>query len=215
MAAVLSELRKSKLYGKWIVTSNAGSTKLACNKSDGSARVASLVIKSLLPAPRSVSVTLQAEPPAWPGWPKLFSTNLRPPVQELLDHLRLHDQAEPLLQERLERRIEVVEEPLPALALAVEPSGKRPRIQRSPLRQPRLNRKALRRPHNWPCWTPRARQDAANIQQLWVEDPMDVQDDVRDDNDDNGEEYSLPQDGMQDDDDDNDEEEEYSLSLSD
>jgi hypothetical protein len=43
-------------------------------------------------------------------------TCARGPVQKQLEDLRLHDRTEPLLQERLERRIDVVDELWPALA---------------------------------------------------------------------------------------------------
>jgi hypothetical protein len=138
-----------------IVTNDKGPTKLSHNNPDKLGHVASAVIKSLRPANRSVHHA------AGPDWPGLFSKKLRQPVRELLEELRLHDGAEPLLQERLESRQQKSEmdEHLPAQALAVELSVKRTRIERLPAvatEAAQQHRRALRRLQNWPCLTPRA-----------------------------------------------------------
>ncbi len=49
VVAVLSELRKSRIYEMRMVTNNKGSTKLSCQNPDKLGRVASVVITSLRP----------------------------------------------------------------------------------------------------------------------------------------------------------------------
>jgi hypothetical protein len=113
-----------------------------------------------------------------------------------------------LLQERWEQRqqnraIKVVEEPLleKAQALAVEPHVKRQRIERLPAvftEAAPAEQESAASTAELAVLDAKAKQDAANIQQLWEEDdPMDAQDDVQADGDHN------------------DKEEEWSLSLSD
>jgi hypothetical protein len=103
---------------------------------------------------------------------------------------RLHDGAKSLLQEHLEQRqrnraIEMVEKPLlhvkhlrierlPAVATEAAPAEQKSAVSTAELA----------------VLDAKAKQDAANIQQLWEEeDPMDVQDE--DDDNDKDEEYGV------------------------